>query len=240
MSTTTIMHTQLGVAPHESISQSSGPQMRKGSLIDIEEVDNTPEPDVAPAPKEAPDLEPEGIRSRSSSTNPFRNEQGVPIEIQLQSEVELVETVEVEMVEMVEEVTVEVEVGVDLPVEAEYWVLLGVIGQGIKDALKNQSAPPSSDKSWARVQDPGTFNGKDPDKLRTFLFPGILNFKDRPSAFVRDYQKVNYMISYLTGGALGWFEPSIVDPDPENIPTWLNNYDTFVSELQLNPSTYDP
>jgi hypothetical protein len=114
-----------------------------------------------------------------------------------------------------------------------------VIGQGIGDALKKRDSP-ASEKSRARVRDPDTFDGKDPEKLRTFLFQGILNFKDRPSAFVRDHQKVNYMISYLTGDALGWFEPSIVDPDPENVPIWLDNYDAFVSELQLNFGTYDP
>ncbi|KAJ7821087.1 hypothetical protein B0H14DRAFT_3876042 [Mycena olivaceomarginata] len=105
-----------------------------------------------------------------------------------------------------------------------------VIGQGIGDALKQRDSP-SSEKSRARVQDPDIFDGKDPDKLRTFLFQGILNFKDHPSAFVRDHQKVNYMISYLTGDALGWFKPSIVDPDPENVPAWLDSYDAFVSEL---------
>jgi hypothetical protein len=114
-----------------------------------------------------------------------------------------------------------------------------VIGQGIGDVLKQRDSP-SSEKSWARVWDRDTFDGKDPDKLRTFLFQGILNFKDCPSAFILDHQKVNYMISYLTGDALGWFEPSIVDPDPENVPTWLNNYDAFVSELQLNFGTYNP
>jgi hypothetical protein len=48
------------------------------------------------------------------------------------------------------------------------------------------------------------------------------------------------MISYLSGDALGWFKPFIVDPDPENVSIWLNNYDTFVSELQINFGTSDP
>ncbi len=117
------------------------------------------------------------------------------------------------------------------------------IGRGVGIALSNQPrAPPAAprDKVRARVRDPDIFDGKDPEKLRTFLFQGILNFKDRPSAFVRDEQKVNYMISYLSGDALGWFEPSMVDPDPNNVPLWMYDYDAFVSELQLNFGTFDP
>lgn len=48
------------------------------------------------------------------------------------------------------------------------------------------------------------------------------------------------MISYLTEDALGWFEPTYVNPDPNNIPLWLTNYDAFVTELQLNFGTFDP
>jgi hypothetical protein len=44
-----------------------------------------------------------------------------------------------------------------------------VMGQGIGDALKMRDSP-ASEKTRARVRDPDTFNGKDPDKLRTFLF----------------------------------------------------------------------
>jgi hypothetical protein len=111
-----------------------------------------------------------------------------------------------------------------------------VIGQGIGDALKQRDSP-ALEKSQARVWDPDTFNGKDPNKLRTFLFQDILNFKDHPSAFVQDRQKANYMIYYLTGDALGWFEPSIIDSDPENFPAWLDNYAPFISKLQLNFGT---
>ncbi|KAJ6572221.1 hypothetical protein B0H19DRAFT_1256118 [Mycena capillaripes] len=114
--------------------------------------------------------------------------------------------------------------------------LTRAIGQGIGNAMHRPSAPPI-DKTRSCFRDPETFDGKDPDKLRTFLFQGILNFRDRPTAFAQDEQKVNYMMSYLTGDALGWFEPSYVNPEPNNIPAWLNDYDTFVLELQLNFGT---
>ena len=105
---------------------------------------------------------------------------------------------------------------------------------------KANSGGGSSDKTRARVRDPEPYDGKDPELLRTFLFQGILNFNDRPKAFTRDSQKVNYMISYLTGDALGWFEPEMVNPDPTNPPAWLDNYAEFVAELQRNFGSYDP
>ncbi len=111
------------------------------------------------------------------------------------------------------------------------------LGASLGQALSSLG---NGDKSRARVRDPDTFDGKDPEKLRTFLFQGVLNFRDRPAAFRLDSQKVNYMISYLTGDALGWFEPALVNPDPDNIPAWVDSYDHFVTELQLNFGTYDP
>lgn len=113
-----------------------------------------------------------------------------------------------------------------------------IVAQSI--GLTFNARPAGPDKSRARVRDPETFNGKDPEQLRTFLFQGVLNFNDRPSAFRTDTQKVNYMVSYLTDDALGWFEPAFVNPDPTNVPAWLNDYDAFVAELQLNFGTFDP
>ena len=118
-----------------------------------------------------------------------------------------------------------------------------IMGQGIGQVLAAQQAaaqPAGRDKRRAHVRDPETFNGKDPEQLRTFLFQGVLNFNDRPEAFRSDADKVNYMVSYLTDDALGWFEPAYVNPDPHNVPAWLTNYDAFVAELQLNFGTYDP
>ncbi|KAJ7811760.1 hypothetical protein B0H13DRAFT_2383690 [Mycena leptocephala] len=61
------------------------------------------------------------------------------------------------------------------------------IGRGLGRVLnqhQQQQQGPSRDKARARVRDPETFDGKDPEKLRTFLFQGILNFNDRPTAFM--------------------------------------------------------
>jgi hypothetical protein len=56
MSTITqTIHTQSGVAPHESISQSGGPRMRQGSLVDINE----------PVPEETPGSQGSGAHSPS-------------------------------------------------------------------------------------------------------------------------------------------------------------------------------
>jgi hypothetical protein len=97
---------------------------------------------------------------------------------------------------------------------------------------------PASKKQRARA--PDVFDGKEPEKLRTFLFQGVLNFNDRPEDFRADREKVNFMISYLSDDALKWFEPAFINPDPTNLPLWLSNYNLFVAELQTNFGVLDP
>ncbi|KAJ7307038.1 hypothetical protein DFH08DRAFT_824306 [Mycena albidolilacea] len=87
---TETVHTQSGVAPHESISQSGRPRMRQGSLVDIDEPvpEEEPDTDEVPFPEETPGSQGTGGRSRSphqrrgrsDSHNPFLNSQGEPVE----------------------------------------------------------------------------------------------------------------------------------------------------------------
>jgi hypothetical protein len=228
--TTTTLPSQtrsLFESQYDSVSQTGGRRSRHQSLIDIDEEED-PAGDIAlpTSPLGSPGSPPASARrSRHSSHNPFINRGngggngggggGPPNPPPHQNPF-------------------------DADDPASFFAALSrAIGQGVGNAL-NQPDASRGDKSRSRIRDPDTFDGKDPEKLRTFLFQGILNFRDRPAAFAQDYQKVNYMISYLTGDALGWFEPSFVNPDPNNVPLWLNNYDAFVTELQLNFGTFDP
>ena len=65
--------------------------------------------------------------------------------------------------------------------------------------------------SQAKVWDPGTFDGTDPKKLRTFLVQCELVYSDRPKAFRLDRAKIAFAQSYLKGMALEWFKPDLLD-----------------------------
>jgi hypothetical protein len=59
----------------------------------------------------------------------------------------------------------------------------------------------------AKLQEPDTFTGQDPQKLRAFLMQCHFQFCDHPAAFCDDVQKINFALSYLHGQAFQWFEP---------------------------------
>ena len=48
---------------------------------------------------------------------------------------------------------------------------------------------------------------------------------------------VMYALSFLTGPALGWFEPGLFDPSP---PPWVENWDLFRTKLESNSVPFDP
>src|SRR6266481_4527653 len=78
----------------------------------------------------------------------------------------------------------------------------------------------------------------DPNKLRTFILQCSLHFRDRANAFASDRAKVTYALSFLTGPALGWFEPMLFDQDGE--PPWLSDWPLFRNELSTNFGSFDP
>ena len=88
-----------------------------------------------------------------------------------------------------------------------------------------------------KIREPDPFNGSDPKKLQPFLVQLELNFRNRSDMFQLDMYKVNYMLSFLKGTALDYFELSLMDPHTN--PTWSNNYDKLISELQTNFGPFD-
>lgn len=92
-------------------------------------------------------------------------------------------------------------------------------------------------RSRVLIRAPDVYDGKDPHKLKTFLLQCQLNFDHDPS-YISDHKKVTYAISYLSGAALDWFEPHIVNPDSE--AEWKNNYAEFIRECKLAFGPNDP
>src|SRR5882672_9666492 len=91
--------------------------------------------------------------------------------------------------------------------------------------------------SKPKLREPDTFDGSDSRKLRTFILQCKLNFRDCPDLFQDDKSKVNYVLSYLKGTALGCFESARLDPDE---PDWASYFNLFSEELTSNFGTYDP
>src|ERR1700719_3388254 len=87
-----------------------------------------------------------------------------------------------------------------------------------------------------KPRDPDTFDGSDAKKLKSFLVQCQLNFLDRPRAFRSDSRKINYILSYLRGFALEWFEPMILDGEDHPV---LSNYKLFTAQLTKNFGPYD-
>ena len=106
-------------------------------------------------------------------------------------------------------------------------------------ALANSVARPRTQHS--KVREPDQFDGSDSRKLRSFLVQCQLNFNDRVTAFASDKAKVNYVLSFLKGTALDWFEPALLRIQEGGFPpAWFDNYSAFVSELRTNFGPHDP
>ena len=103
----------------------------------------------------------------------------------------------------------------------------------LADSLNNTRKP----SVQAQVREPDQFDRSDTCKLQPFLTQCLLNFCDCPDAFSNDSAKVTYVLSFLHGTVLNWFEPMLTSG---HYAPWLTNYSTFISELQNNFGPYDP
>ncbi|KAF5360223.1 hypothetical protein D9757_015412 [Collybiopsis confluens] len=61
-----------------------------------------------------------------------------------------------------------------------------------------------------------------------------------PDYFDTDEKKILFVLSYLSGRALSWFEPEILNPNLLNPPAWLFSFEKFITELQENFGPFDP
>lgn len=89
----------------------------------------------------------------------------------------------------------------------------------------------------AKPNKPDTFDGKDPNKLNQFILQCKINFRDNSECFRSDSDKVNFVLSFLRGTALQWFEPSLLEDVYE---PWMDSWPAFLSELRTNFGTIDP
>jgi hypothetical protein len=65
-----------------------------------------------------------------------------------------------------------------------------------------------------------------------------LHFQDCPYTFPDDKKKILFVLSYLDGPAMSWFEPGLMDPT--NSAHWMWNFKVFINKLKVNFSPHDP
>jgi len=89
-----------------------------------------------------------------------------------------------------------------------------------------------------KVRELEPFNGRDPNKLKTFILQCRFYFRSSSDSFQDEACRITFAISYLRDVALEWFKPGLSGLTEEP-PTWLEDWDAFVKELQTNFSPYD-
>jgi len=107
----------------------------------------------------------------------------------------------------------------------------------LADSLKDLRRDPAKSEK-IKLREPDTFDGSDPQKLRDFLVSCNLHFRNRPQVFTADDRKILFILSYLSGPALSWFEPGL--SDPTNSAHWMWDYQAFLGELEDNFGPHDP
>ena len=107
----------------------------------------------------------------------------------------------------------------------------------LSESLRDLRREPAPKSEKIKVRDPDTFDGSNPRKLHDFLVSCNLHFRDRPQVFASDEKRILFILSYLKGSALSWFEPGL--NDPMNSAHWIWNYQAFLSELEDNFGPHD-
>ena len=75
-------------------------------------------------------------------------------------------------------------------------------------------------------------------KLQDFLISCSLHFRDRSHVFSSDEKKILFVLSYLKGAAINWFEPGLMDLT--NSAHWMWDFPAFINELESNFGPHDP
>jgi len=97
-------------------------------------------------------------------------------------------------------------------------------------------APPApiEPKSRVKPRSPNTFNGSDPGKLDDFIFQCSMYIVLHGQDFPDEASKVAFMLSYLKGSALDWFQTAATHSSSGlglMSTAWLSSTPVFIDEL---------
>ena len=107
-----------------------------------------------------------------------------------------------------------------------------VLVDDLVSAFRTFGNPSLKSGNVGKIKGPETFMGRDPKKLKAFIFQCHLYFWGL-SKFEDGSKRVTFALSYLWDIAQEWFEPRI-SSITDNYPEWLDSWDLFVDKLQNN------
>ena len=102
----------------------------------------------------------------------------------------------------------------------------------------NRGSAPKLHQLKAHILD--TFDGSDPHKLNYFLFQCWLFFYANPLQFTTDEEKINFVMTYLSGVAQDWFKVTLQQKDLGYTQPWLFTWHLFVKKLRVHFGLSDP
>jgi len=89
----------------------------------------------------------------------------------------------------------------------------------------------SSKKRYHRIKKPDLFSGGSPDKLWAFIFQCQIYFCACEGEFNEGTKKIFFVISYLQGIVLDYFEPFTNEPGPYQNLDFLEDWSSFIQKL---------
>jgi len=114
------------------------------------------------------------------------------------------------------------------------------LAEALRQLLENlnRGSAPRPHQSKACI--PDTFDSSDPHKLNHFLFQCQLYFRTNTLQFSTDEEKINFIMTYLSGIAQDWFEVALQQEDLGYSQPWLSTWHLFVDKLQVHFRLLDP
>jgi Domain of unknown function (DUF4939) len=108
--------------------------------------------------------------------------------------------------------------------------------------IKGMSKSPTTRKTAVKPRVPDTFDGTDPAKLDNFIFQCSMYIATCANDFKEDDSRVTFVISYLKGTPLDWFQTELNDALTRGgtFPSWFSSYAAFLVELKRLFGPRDP
>jgi len=127
----------------------------------------------------------------------------------------------------------------------QYQIQLTETLRVITNRLAALSVPPPpapvESKSRVKPRSPDTFDGSDLEKLDVFIFQCSMYIVLRGQDFLDEASMVAFMLSYLKGSALDWFQTAATHSSSGLMSTaWLSSTSTFIDELRHLFGPHDP